>query len=104
MFSNTVLKFEGFMTTRCILQVVRNLCTWPTRHCQAAVAGFEVSLARRQNLKLAWEDAWNREKKSCCRFAQRWQYSCEVKCKFKRQVQYCAACVNAYSSAIALTH
>ena len=23
---------------------------------------FEVSLARRQNLKLAWEDAWNHEK------------------------------------------
>ena len=23
---------------------------------------FEVSSARRQNLKLAWEDAWNHEK------------------------------------------
>ena len=28
----------------------------------SAARCFEVSLARSQNLKLAWEDAWNQEK------------------------------------------
>ena len=34
--------------------------TWAGTWCLRV--GFEVSLARRQNLKLAWEDAWNHGK------------------------------------------